>query len=152
MTQQVPLFLVLSWYIAWSSAAAPICFTWFIQRCTSVYCRCNQGSFVAFLSAQSILAFSSDLWHQQHIFSQFLTILCTPWRWLCGKHPVDHIVSERTRLLPGGPACLATTTLPPSKPLKSTFFSILMLGLNISRTSSPCLLTWNHWVPVTVMD
>ncbi len=44
------------------------------------------------------------------------------------------------------PACLAQTTIPRSKSLKSPFFPILMLGLNFRKSSSPHLDAHMHWV------
>ncbi len=50
---------------------------------------------------------------------------------------IDHSRSAVYEIL--RPACLAPTTIPRSKSLKSTFFPILMLGLNFSKSSSPHL-------------
>ncbi len=43
---------------------------------------------------------------------------------------------------------LAPTTIPRSKSLKSPFFPVLTLGLNFSKSSSPHLDAWMHWVAV----
>ncbi len=44
------------------------------------------------------------------------------------------------------PGHLAPTNISRSKSLKSLFFLILMLGLNFSKSSSPHLDAWMHWL------
>ena len=125
-----------------------------VQRWYSAFSGCDECLFELLLPScdlEPVCPISSDLSHQRGmfihtaaahwIFSLFQTILCKPYRWLCVKIPVDQQFLEYSEQ----PVWHQQPCHVQSH-LTSSFFPILMLGLNLSKLSWPPLHIKMRWV------